>query len=148
MQSLYDVKRNTWLDSLKPANGNSIPVTEFVSFPVLIGQSEYSCDASIVPGIAYNNNLGRDFFHKVSALIDVREQIANFTPDTILSFVNKDLPPHASEVRLAQTVVADASSESIIPADRKMPPSQNIIGLIEAVPKLSDHYHLFAASSV
>ena len=148
LRSVYQLKRNTRLDSVKTANGNSVPVTGFVSFPVLIGQSEYSCDASIVPGLAYNIVLGRDFLHKFSAIIDVRGQTVKFAPDNIVSFVNKDLPPHASEVRVAQTVIVDASSESVIPAYLTTPPSENIIGLIEAVPKLSDRYHLFAASSV
>ena len=148
LQSVYHLKQNTWLYSVITANGNSIPVTGFVSFPVLIGQSKYSCDASIVPGLAYNIVLGRDFLHKFSAFIDVRGHTVKVAPDNSVSFVNKDLPPHASEVRVAQKVSVDASSESGNPAYLTTPPSENIIGLIEAVPKLSDRYHLFVASSV
>ena len=148
LRPVYEVKRNIQLESVKTADGKSVPVTGFVSFPVLIGGSEYSCDASIVPGLAYNIVLGRDFLHKFGAIIDVRGQTVKFAPDNLVSFAKKDIPPHVSGVRAAQTVVLDASSETIIPAYLKTPPSTNIIGLIEAVPKLFDRYYLFAASSV
>ena len=125
-----------------------MPVTGFVSFPVLIGGSEYSCNASIVPGLAYNIVLGRYVLHKFSAISDVCGQTVQFAPDNLVSFAKKDIPPHVSEVRAVQTVVLDASSEPISPAYLKRPPSTNIIGLITAVPTLFDRYYLFAASSI
>ena len=98
--------------------------------------------------LAYNIVLGRDFLHKFGTISDVRGQTVKFAPDNLVSFAKKDIPPHVSEGRAAQTVVLDASSETIIPAYLKTPPSTNSIGLIEAVPKLFDRYYLFAASSV
>ena len=148
LRPVYELKRNEQLESVKTANGKSVPVTGSVSFPVMIGQLVYTFDAAIVPGLAYDIVLGRDFLHKFSAVIDVRGQTVKFYGDNTVFFANGDAPPHASEVRAAQTVVIDAHSESVIPVYLRTSPPEPVIGLIEAIPKLSDRYQLFAASSV
>ena len=48
LRPVYEVKRNIQLESVKTADGKSVPVTGFVSFLVFIVGSDYSCDASIV----------------------------------------------------------------------------------------------------
>ena len=65
------INRNGSIDSVKAADGSTVPVTGFISFPTTISNSAYLCDASIVPGLTYDVVLGRDFFHKFNAVIKI-----------------------------------------------------------------------------
>ena len=40
------------IGSINTADGTKVPVTGEVRFPLLLGDSEYSCEATIVPGLA------------------------------------------------------------------------------------------------
>ena len=148
LRPVFELKSNVQLESVRTANRNSVPVTGSVSFPVIIDQLEYQCDASVVSGLAYNIILGRDFLHKFSAITDARGQTVQFSGTNVVYFATGNAPPHKSEVKVALSVIIDAHSESIIPAYLETSPFGPFIGLIEAVPKLSDRYQLSAASVV
>ena len=123
-------------------------MTGAVTFSVIIGDHDYVCNASIVPDLAYKIVLGRDFLHKSSAVINIRQQLVTFSENNAVCFANDDLPPLVSEVRVSNTQVIDAHSEAIIPAYLTSFPATPVIGLLEATPKLSNEYHLLVAISV
>ena len=52
------------------------------------------------------------------------------------------------DVKIAKTLVKDAQNESVIPARLDRVANSPIVGLIEAVPNLSDRYHLHGASTL
>ena len=81
----YDILRNSFrlkksetIESIKTAHGNTSPVSGLVSFRVTLGKEIYSCNASIVPKLAYTVVLGRDFLHDNCAVIDVKGQTVTF----------------------------------------------------------------------
>ena len=144
----FAIKQNDSLESVKTANGCSVPVKGLVSFPIMIGQSEYSCAASIVSGLSYNIVLGRDFLHQFSAVIDVRGHLVTFSGDNKVFFADGNTPPFQTDIRAAHTFVIDAHSEAVIPAYFHRRPLSPVVGLLEPVPKLSNRYRLFVAASV
>ncbi len=87
--------------------------------------------------------------HEFSAIIDIRGHTVTFSGDNIVSFVTGDRPPVVSDVLVSTTCVIEAQSEVIIPAYlSKYPGVDTVVGLIEAVPKLADRYHLCGASTL
>ena len=144
----YALTQKQLFDSIKTANGGTVPVAGTASFDVSIGESEYVCDAIVVPNLSYNVVLGRDFLHKHRAVIDVGSEKVTFSENNTVLFATGDFPPVTSDVRCAKTFVIDGSSEVIIPAILTSFPSEPVVGLIEGVPKLSDRYHLLCASTL
>ena len=144
----YALTQKQLFDSIKTANGGTVPVAGTASFDVSIGESDYVCDAIVVPNLSYNVVLGRDFLHKHRALIDVGNERVTFSENNMVLFATGDFPPVTSDVRCAKTFVIDGSSEVIIPAVLTSFPSEPVVGLIEGVPKLSDRYHLLCASTL
>ena len=59
------------LDSVRTADGKSVPVRGTVTFSLILGHTSYLCSASMVVGLLYNIVLGRDFLHDFSAVIDI-----------------------------------------------------------------------------
>ena len=136
------------VDCIRTANGNTVSVTGCASFPVTLGNSEYICKALVVPGLAYNVVLGRDFLHEFSAVINVGAELVTFCGTNDISFVSNDSPPFVSDVRTTHTFVIDGNSETAIPPGFTRFSPQPVIGFIEAVPSLSSHHRLLAASSL
>lgn len=81
LRATHGLLKQEGLDSVRTADGSSVPVTGAVSFPVFIGNCTYSCNASVVVGLAYNIVLGRDFHHENHAIIGVREEFVTFFGD-------------------------------------------------------------------
>ena len=148
LRATHGMLKQEELDSVRTADGSSVPVTGAVSFSVSIGNRVYLCNASVVVGLAYNVVLGRDFLHENHAVIDVREEFVTFFGDNKVPFAIGKSFPLVSEVRVAKTLVIDAQSEVIIPARLETSPFSPVVGLIEAVQKLSDRYHLIGASTL
>ena len=148
LRTKYSMTQNQQFESIKTANGNTVAVTGAVSFSVTIGNLDYVCDAVVVPNLSYNVVLGRDFLHKFNAIIDVRGHKVTFSEQNTVFFAVGDSPPIVSDVRAAKTFVIEGHSEVVIPAFLTSFPSEPVIGLIEAVPKLSDRYHLLGAPSL
>ena len=144
----YALTQKQLFDSIKTANGGTVPVSGTASFDISIGQCDYVCDAIVVPNLSYNVVLGRDFLHKYRAVIDVGHEKVTFSDNNTILFATGDFPPITSEVRSAKTFVIDGSSEVVIPAFLTSFPSEPVVGLIEGIPKLSDRYHLLCASTL
>ena len=142
------MKKSDKINSIKTTNGSTVSVSGSVNFPVLLGDQEYSCDATIVPGLAYNVVLGRDFLHHFGAVINVRGCFVTFFDTNVVQFIKGDRPTFVSDVRTTTTYVIDAQSEVVIPARLDKSCSEPMIGLIVATPKLSDRYRLLSASSL
>ena len=148
LRTNFAMKKSDKIDSIKTANGSTVSVSGSVNFPVLLGDQEYSCDATIVPGLAYNVVLGRDFLHHFGAVINVRGCFVTFSDTNVVQFIKGDRPTFVSDVRTTTTYVIDAQSEVVIPARLDKSCSEPMIGLIVATPKLSDRYRLLSASSL
>ena len=148
LRAQFALKPNDRIDNVKTANGHTVSVTGLVSFPAILGDAEYSIEASVVPGLAYNVVLGRDLLHRLKAVIDVGGEVVTFSGTNLIPFATGDQPPLVSEVRVAHTQVIEGHTEAVIPAYLSSFSSAPVIGLIEAVPKLSGRYHLLAASSL
>ena len=136
------------LDSVRTADGNSVPVRGTVTFSIILGHTSYLCSASVVVGLSYNIVLGRDFLHDFSAVIDIRGQVVTFVGGNTVTFALETDPPFVANVKVAKTMVIDAQSELIIPATLTTCPQPPVVGLIEALPKLSDRYHLHGACTL
>ena len=65
LRATHGMLKQEELDSVRTADGSSVPVTGAVSFSVSIGNRVYLCNASVVVGLAYNVVLGRDFLHEI-----------------------------------------------------------------------------------
>ena len=100
------------LDSVRTANGNTVPVRGTVTFSIVLGNNAYVCSASVVVGLLYNIVLGKDFLHDFSAIIDVRGQVVTFVGGNRVTFALENDPPIVSNVKVAKTIVIDAQSES------------------------------------
>ena len=144
----YRVRRQESLYSVKTADGKEVPVVGAVSFPILVRSVSYQCHAFVVAGLAYNIVLGRDFLHEYGAVIDVRQQFVDFSGKNKMNFASGEYPPLISDVRITKTFVIDAQSELVIPARLENFATSPAVGLIEAVPKLPDRYHLYGACSL
>ena len=144
----YRVRRQESLNSVKTADGKEVPVVGAVSFPIIVGSVSYQCHAFVVAGLAYNIVLGRDFLHEYGAVIDVRQQFVDFSGKNKINFASGEYPLLISDVRVSKTFVIDAQSELVIPACLEKFATSHVVGLIEAVPKLSDRYHLYGACSL
>ena len=148
LRTKYSMTQNQQFESIKTASGNTVAVTGAVSFSVTIGNLNYVCEAVVVPNLSYNVVLGRDFLHKFNAIIDVRGHKVTFSEQNTVFFAVGDSPPIVSDVRAAKTFVIEGHSEVVIPAFLTSFPSEPVIGLVEAVPKLSDRHHLLGAPSL
>eukprot|EP00795_Rhopilema_esculentum_P003980 gene3980-18300_t len=144
----YRVRQQESLNSVKTADGKEAPVIGAVLFPILVGSVSYQCHAFVVAGLAYKIVLGRDFFHEYGAVIDVRQQFVDFSGKNKINFASGEYPPLISDVRVSKTFVIDAQSELVIQARLEKFATSYVVGLIEAVPKLSDCYHLYGACSL
>ena len=144
----YALTQKQLFESIKTANGGTVPVTGAVSFDLSIGQCDYDCNAVVVPDLSYNVVLGRDFLQKYRAVVDVGNEKVTFAGNDSVCFANGDTPPLTADVRIARTFVIDGSSEVVIPAVLTSFPSEPAVGLIEGVPKLSDRYHLLCAPTL
>ena len=102
----------------------------------------------MVVGLSYNIVLGTDFLHYFSSVIDIRGQVVTFVGGNIVTFALETDPPFVANVKVAKTMVIDAQSELIIPATLTTCPQPSVVGLIEALPKLSDRYHLHGACTL
>ena len=129
----YALTQKQLFDSIKTAIGGTVSVAGTASFDVSIGESEYVCDAIVVPNLSYNVVLGRDFLHKHRAVIDVGNEKVTFSENNTVLFATGDFPPVTSDVRCAKTFVIDGSSEVIIPAILTSFPSEPVVGLIEGI---------------
>ncbi len=143
----YVLQPNKIIDNIKTADGSITPVSGFVSFQVKIGIHDYTCSASVVPNLAYEIVLGRDFLHNSSAVIDVKGRSVTFSNSNKVSFVDEDRSPIVSEVRISRTFVIDCGSEVIVPAYLSNP-SDIVDGIIEPNEKLSDRYKLCGAPTL
>ena len=142
------ITQSNVIDSIKTANGDIVSVVGAISFSVKFGNIDYECNAVILPNLAYNIVLGRDFLQSHRAVIDVGNEKVTFSENNTVTFTTGNSPPVISEVQTAKTFVIDGSSEVIIPAILTSFPSEPVIGLIEGSPKLSDRYHLLCASTL
>eukprot|EP00795_Rhopilema_esculentum_P009892 gene9892-18483_t len=144
----YCVRRQESLNSVKTADGKEVPVIGAVSFPILVGSVSYQCHAFVVAGLAYSIVLGRVFLHEYGAVFDVRQQFVDFSGKNKINFASGEYHPLISDVRVSKTFVINAQSELVIPARLEKFATSHVVGLIEAVPKLSDRYHLYGACSM
>ena len=140
------LQQNT-VDNIKTADGNITPVIGLVSFDVTIGKHLYNYNASVVPNLAYDIVLGRDFLHAYAAVIDVKGQNVTFDPQNIIAFAGSYRTPTVSDVRTAKTYVIESHSEVIIQAYLAKP-IDPVVGLIEANMKLVENYNLMAAATL
>jgi len=136
------------IGSIKTADGTKVPVIGAVRFPLLLGDSEYSCEATIVPGLAYSIVLGRDFLHYNCAVIDVKGCFVTFNGSNVVNFLKGNRPLMFSDILTITSYVIDANSETIIPARLEKLLPEPTVGVIEASTKLSDRYQLHAAASL
>ena len=136
------------IGSIKTADGTKVPVVGEVRFPLLLGDSEYSCEATIVPGLAYSIVLGRDFLHNNCAVIDVKGCFVTFNGSNVVNFLKGNRPLMLSDILTITSYVIDANSETIIPARLEKLLPEPTVGVIEASIKLSDRYQLHAAASL
>ena len=143
----YALTQKQLFDSIKTANGGTVPVSGTASFGISIGQCDYVCDAIVVPNLSYNVVLGRDFLHKHRAVIDVGHEKVTFSENNTTLFATSDFPPITSDVRSATTFIG-GSSEVVISALLTSFPSEPVVGLIEGIPKLSDRNHLPCTSTL
>ena len=148
LRARYPLITEGGLDSVRTADGNTVPVRGTVTFSIIMGHNAYVCSASVVVGLSYNIVLGRDFLHDFSAIIDVRGQVVTFVGGNTVTFASENDAPIVSNVKVAKTMVIDAQSESIIPATLTTSLQLPVVGLIEALPKLSDRYHLHGACTL
>ena len=148
LRARYPLITEGGLDSVRTADGNTVPVRGTVTFSIIMGHNAYVCSASVVVGLSYNIVLGRDFLHDFSAIIDVRGQVVTFVGGNTVTFASENDAPIVSNVKIAKTMVIDAQSESIIPATLATSLQLPVVGLIEALPKLSDRYHLHGACTL
>ena len=148
LRTKHGITQSNVIDSIKTANGDIVSVVGAISFSVKFGNIDYECNAVIVPNLAYNIVLGRDFLQRHRAVIDVGNEKVTFLENNTVTFATGNSPPVISEVQTAKTFVIDGSSEVIIPAILTSFPSEPVIGLIEGSPKLSDRYHLLCASTL
>ena len=135
------------IGSIKTADGSKVPVIGAVRFPLLLGDSEYSCEATIVPGLAYSIVLGRDFLHNNCAVIDVKGCFVTFNGSNVVNFLKGNRPLVSSDITTITSYVIDANSETVIPARLEKLLPEPIIGVIESSTKLSDRYQLHIAAS-
>ena len=140
------LERSEAVNCVRTANGNTISVKGSVTFPILLGDEEYSCKALVVPGLAYSVVLGRDFLHESEAIINVRAETVTFRRTNKVAFVSSDFSPFVSGVRTNETFVIEGNSETILPAQLSVLASQPVVGLIEANSGLSSSHRLLAAS--
>ena len=61
LRAYFAIQKSERIDNIKIADGSKVPVIGLVRFPLILGDNEYSCNATIVPGLAYSIALGRDF---------------------------------------------------------------------------------------
>ena len=145
----FDVslRNNNSIDNIKTADGHTTPVIGFVQFVVAIGDQDYNCGASVVPNLAYQVVLGRDFLHKNGAITDVPNETVTFTSNNTVAFAGDSHDLFAVDVCVASTYVVEGHCEVILPAYLAKPVGP-IVGLIESNQSLSDTYHLAAASAL
>ena len=141
LRARYPLITEGGLDSVRTADGNTVPVRGTVTFSIIMGHNAYVCSASVVVGLSYNIILGRDLLHDFSAIIDVRGQVVTFVGGNTVTFASENDAPIVSNVKVAKTMVIDAQSELIIPATLTTSLQPPVVGLIEALPKLSNHLH-------
>ena len=80
---------------MKTANGTHIPIEGITSFNLLLGQTNYSCNAFVVSGLSYSVVLGRDFLQQNRAIINMGAQTVEFLGNYVLQFANEDPPTHS-----------------------------------------------------
>ena len=141
------LKSNNAIDNIKTAAGHTTPVIGLATFVVTIGDHIYNCDASVVPNLAYCVVLGRDFLHKNGAVINVPNEKVTFAPNNTIAFAGNSHDSLSADVRASNTYVIEGHCEAIIPAYLAKPVGP-IVGLIESNQKLTDTYHLVAASTL
>ena len=145
--SITHALKSKTVDNIKTADGHTTPVVGFVSFPIIIGDKVYDCQASVVPNLAYNVVLGRDFLHNTGAIINVPHKHITFDPQNNVAFADALNQPLSTDVQVASTCVIESNCEAIIPAYLAKPVGP-IVGLIDSVKEFQDTCHLFAASTV
>ena len=116
LRAYFAIQKSERIDNIKTAYGSKVPVIGLVRFPLILGDNEYSCNAMIVPGLAYSIALGRDFLYNKSAVIDVKVCFVTFHGSNIIYFLKGDKPLIISDVKTVTSYVLDAQSEKIIPA--------------------------------
>ena len=139
------LERSEAVNCVRTANGNTLSVKGSITFPILLGDEEYSCKALVVPGLAYSVVLGRDF-QVFNAIINVRAEIVTFQRTNKVDFVSSDFSPFVSGVRTNETFVIEGNCETILPAQLSVLASQPVVGVIEANSGLSSSHRLLAAS--
>ena len=135
------------LQSVKKANGTHIPIEGVTTFNLLLGQTNYSCNAFVVSGLSYSVVLGRDFLKQNRAIINTGAQTVEFLGNNVLRFANEHPLPTHFPVKCFKTEVIDAHCEAVLPVTADSP-TNNVIGLIEPVEKLLDRYHLAGTASL
>ena len=144
----FAIQTSGKIESIKTADGSKVPVIGAVSFPLLLGDSEYSCKATIVTGLAYSVVLGRDFLHNNGAVIDVKGYFVTFTGSNVVEFLKGHRPLVFSDITTITSYVIGAKSETLIPARLEKFLPEPIVGLIEATTRPSDSYQLHVAASL
>ena len=135
------------LQSVNTANGTHIPIEGITTFNLLLGQTNYPCNAFVVSGLSYSVVLGRDVLQQNRAIINMGALTVEFLDNNVLRFVNEDPLPTHLPVKCFKTEVIDAHFEAVIPVTVDSP-TNNVIGLIEPVETLLDRYHLAGTASL
>eukprot|EP00794_Sanderia_malayensis_P011456 gene11456-12653_t len=136
------------IERIQTATGASVSVMGSVSFPLHISDKSYQCRASIIPGLAYNVVLGRDFLHENKAVIDVHNQSMTFDQSDNISFAGTEPPSLCCLVIVDSTQIVEPCSEAIIPAFLIDKPEGNSCGLLEGNDSLVTRHRLIGAASV
>ena len=145
----FDVslRNSNSIDNIKTADGHTTPVIGFVQFIIAIGDQNYNCGAYVVPNLAYQVVLGRDFLHKNGAVINVPSETVTFTPDNTVAFAGDSNNLLVVDVCVASTYVIEGRCEAILPACLSKP-IDHVVGLIDANETLITKYKLLAASTL
>ena len=96
------------VQSIKTIDGTKVPVNGAVCFPLLLGDSKYSCEATIVPGLASSIALGRDFLHNNCTLIYVIGCFVTFNGSNFVNFVKANGPLMFSDITTIASYVIGA----------------------------------------
>ena len=132
---------------IKTANGNTSPVSGQVSSKGKLGTNTYICNASVVPKLAYNAVVRKDFLYDNHAVIDINGQTVAFANKHIVDFASTDVKDTISDVLTSNTYVRKGHCEVIFPVCLAKP-MDRVVGLIDANKTLLNKYTLIAASTL
>ena len=73
---------------MKTANGTHIPIEDITTFDLLLGQTNYTCNAHVVSDLSYSVVLGRNFLNENRAIMNMRALTVEFLGNNVLLFAN------------------------------------------------------------